>query len=60
MLQMVTDGITSVIGWVGTVVTALVSDSGALHDLGPLFAIGIACSGVMLGIKVIRSITWGA
>ena len=60
MLELVTSSITSVLGWVGTVITALVSESGQLHDLAPLFAIGIAISGVMLGVKVVKSVVWGA
>ena len=60
MLTAVTDGISSVISWVGSVVTALVGESGALAPLLPLFAIGIAVSGVLLGIRVIRGLIWGA
>ena len=60
MLNAVTTGITTVISWVSTVVTALVGESGALKELLPLFAIGVAISAVMLGIKVIRGLIWGA
>lgn len=60
MLTMVTDGITTVISWIGSVVTAIVGDGGALAELGPLFAIGISISAIMLGIKVVRGIIWGA
>lgn len=60
MLQQVTSGITTVIGWIGTVLTAIVGESGALSDLAPLFAIGISISAIMLGIKVVRGIVWGA
>ena len=42
MLDAVTTGLTTVIGWIGTVVTSVTS--GALKDLLPLFAIGIAIS----------------
>ena len=58
MLDAVTTGLTTVIGWIGTVVTSVTS--GALKDLLPLFAIGIAISVVFLGVKAIRSIVWGA
>lgn len=58
MLQAVTSGLTEVIGWVGTVVTAVTT--GALKDLLPLLAIGVAVSALMLGIKAIRSFIWGA
>ena len=59
MLDAVTSGITTVIGWIGDVITAITSSSGDLKELLPLFAIGIAISAILLGIKVIRSIIWG-
>lgn len=58
MVEAVTSGLTTVIGWIGTVVTSVTT--GDLKELLPLFAIGIAISAVLLGIKVIRSIVWGA
>lgn len=60
MMNLVTNAITDVLGWVGTVVTSLISESGQLADLAPLFAIGIAISAVLLGVKVIKSVVWGA
>ena len=60
MLAAVTSGLTTVIGWVGTVITAITGENGALAPLLPLFAVGIAISVVFLGIKAIRSIVWGA
>lgn len=60
MLQAVTDAISTVISWVGTVITALTGTSGALNALLPLFAIGIAISAVLLGVKIIKSVVWGA
>lgn len=60
MLAAVTSGLTTVIEWIGTVISAIVSTDGALAELLPLFAIGIAISVVFLGIKAIRSIVWGA
>lgn len=60
MLAAVTSAISDVIGWVGTVITALTGSGGALAPLLPLFAIGIAISAVLLGIKLIKSIVWGA
>lgn len=59
MLEAVTSGLTTVLGWVGTVVDSLVGETGELKALLPLFAIGVAISAVMLGIKVIRGFTWG-
>lgn len=60
MLESVTNGLSTVIDWIGTVVTSLVGAEGALNELLPLFAIGVAISAVMLGIKVIRGFIWGA
>lgn len=60
MLQAVTDGISQVITWIGTVITALTSSSGELNSLLPLFAVGIAVSAILLGIKMIKSVVWGA
>lgn len=60
MLEAVTSGITSVIGWVGTVIDSLLTTDGQLTELLPLFAIGIAISAIMLGIRVIRGFIWGA
>lgn len=60
MLSSVTSGITTVIGWVGTVIDAIFGASGALSDLAPLFAIGISISAILLGIKIVKSMVWGA
>lgn len=60
MLAAVTAALSTVIGWVGTVVTSLVTEAGQLNELLPLFAVGIAVSALMLGIAGIRKVTWGA
>lgn len=60
MMTAVTDALSTVISWVGTVVTALVGTDGALKDLLPLLAVGIAVSALMLGVKAIKSFIWGA
>ena len=60
MLQAVTSALGTVIEWVGTVVTALVGEAGALSELLPLLAIGVAISALMLGVKAIKSFIWGA
>ena len=59
MLQEIGTALTSVIGWVGEVVTALVGENGALAPLLPIFAVGIAVSALMLGIRAIRGFAWG-
>lgn len=60
MLEAVTSALTTVIGWVGSVVTALTSAEGQLNELLPLLAVGVAVSAVLLGFKAIRSAIWGA
>ena len=60
MIQAVGDGLTQMITWLGNVVTAVVGDTGALNDLLPVFALGIAGTIVMFGIRVLRGFTWGA
>ena len=61
MLTAVTNALSTVITWVGTVITSLVdTTNGELNALLPLFAIGIAISVVFLGVKVIKSVVWGA
>lgn len=60
MLELVSSGITTVIGWVGTVVTAIVGEAGELKELAPLFAVGISISAILLGVKIVKSMVWGA
>lgn len=63
MLEAVTTGITTVIGWVGTVIDAIVTtgeQAGALSALLPLFAVGISISALLFGIRAIKSVVWGA
>ena len=60
LVSAVTDALSSVFSWIGTFISQLTSDSGSLHALLPLFAVGIAISVILLGIKVVKSIVWGA
>lgn len=60
MLAAVTTGITTVIGWVGSVVDALLAETGELSELLPLFAVGVAISAILLGVRIIKSFIWGA
>lgn len=59
MLEAVTSGITTVIGWVGTVINSITGAEGELNELLGLFAIGISISAILLGIRVIKSLVWG-
>lgn len=60
MIEAATSGLTTAIGWVGTVVTALTTTDGDLNALLPLLGIGIGVSALFLGVKAARSFIWGA
>lgn len=60
MMTAVTTALTTVIQWVGTVLTALTGEQGQLAELLPLFAIGIAISAFLFALNGIRRVTWGA
>lgn len=60
LLNAVGTGITTVIGWIGTVLDSMLAESGDLTELLPLFAIGISISAILLGVRVVRSFIWGA
>lgn len=59
MVEAITSSLGTVVDWVGTVLTAVITDAGALHPLLPLWAIGISISALMLGIRVMRGFAWG-
>lgn len=58
LLDAVTSSMATVISWIGTVTYQLLN--GSLKHLLPLFAIGIAISAILLAVKIIRSVIWGA
>lgn len=60
MLEQVTTTLTTVLTWIGSVVTELVGEAGGLNELLPLFAVGIAISVFGFAMKAIRKVTWGA
>ncbi len=60
LLPAVTSALSQVLTWIGTVISSITGAEGAMKELLPLFAIGIAISVVFLGVKAIRSIVWGA
>lgn len=60
MIEAVTSALGTVIGWIGTVITSITGAEGQLNELLPLFAIGIAISALLFGIKAIKSVIWGA
>lgn len=63
MIAAVTTALTDILGWVKTVIDSILTtgeQAGALNALLPLFAVGIGISVLFLGVKVIKSIVWGA
>ena len=60
MWAAVTSAFTSMITLVGEFMSALTGENGALAGLLPLFAIGIAISLIMVAVKIVRKVTWGA
>lgn len=59
MMSAIGTGITSVIGYAGEVVTALVGESGALSALLPVVGMAVGIGLVGWGIRVVKSLTWG-
>ena len=57
-MNAVTEALGEVMSWAGAVIDGLLT--GELSALLPLFAIGIAISALMLGVKIIKSFIWGA
>lgn len=60
LLTQIGTTLTSVLGWFGSMVTALTTAEGDLNGLFPLLALGIAISICFAGIKIVRSFAWGA
>lgn len=55
----ITSAVTQAITWIGSVVTALLGDSGAWAALWPYFVIGIGISIVSFGALMISRLVWG-
>lgn len=47
--------LTAAIGWVGSVVSAMFSETGQLKDLLPYLALGMGLGILGLGVKYVRS-----
>lgn len=60
MIEAITQALTTVVSWFGTVITSVTSSTGALAPLLPVFAIGVAVTIVFAVIGLIRRFTWGA
>ena len=51
--------ITTVISWIGSVITALIGTDGALAAIWPLVVVSISISAILLAIKIVRKFAWG-
>lgn len=60
MLEQLATVFTEIIKWVGEFVSALTAEGGSLAGLLPLLVLGIGISLVMVCVKIVRKITWGA
>lgn len=60
MLGLIGSTLSELLTWIGSVVTALTSADGALHDLLPLLVIGVTVSVFMLAVRAIKTFIWGA
>lgn len=60
VIAQVGTSLTSVLGWVGSVVDSLLNTDGDLNALLGLFTISIGASLFMFAMKAIRKVTWGA
>lgn len=60
MVEAVKTALGTVIEWVGIVINSIVGAEGQLSELLPLFAIGIAISALLFGVRAIKSVVWGA
>lgn len=60
MLAAITTGVTSAIGYVGEVLTAIVTtETGKLNAVLPVIGVAIGIAVVGWGIRTIKSLVWG-
>lgn len=57
MMEAIGSGVTSVIGYAGQVVTAIIS--GSLSSLLPVVGMAVGIGLVGWGIRTVKSLTWG-
>lgn len=60
MIEAITTGFTTVLSWMGSFADALLTTDGQLNAFLPIIGVGIAVSVLFLGVKALRSLTWGA
>ena len=59
MIEAITAGVSTAVQAAGTVVTAILGETGALKDLLPVIGLAIGISLTGWGVNTIKSLTWG-
>ena len=59
MMNAIGTGVTSVIGFAGEVITAIVSETGEMAAMLPVIGLAIGIGLVGWGIRTVKSLTWG-
>lgn len=60
LLQTIGSGATAMIQWTGEVVEAVFTTGGSLNVLAPLALLSVAGTIIFLGVKIIKSLVYGA
>lgn len=50
----------TLINFIGNIITAMFGEGGAWADLLPFFLLGIIISVILVGVKIMRKVVWGA
>lgn len=59
MLEAITSAVPTVIGWVGDVLSAIVTTEGELSAILPVIGLAIAFGVIGFGVRTIKNLTWG-
>ena len=59
MINAITSGVGTVIECAGDVVSAIITDGGAMNALLPVIGMAVGLGLVGWGIRTIKSLTWG-
>lgn len=55
----ITSAVTNIVTWIGSIVTALLGESGAWAPLWEYFVIGIGVSICLTAVMMISKLVWG-
>lgn len=59
MIQFITDGVSAVIGYFGSVINATITSGGAWYSVAPLIGVAVAVGFVFGGIRICKSLIKG-